>query len=401
MSLQPSLRLLPALLLAALGASAHAADPASMFSVSGFATLGLTKSNTDAAHFVLAGQPRGATDELSGEVDTKLGVQLGAKFNPMFSATLQLLSKQNGKGNFNPGIEWAFAKAQLTPSLAIRLGRMGGPYFAVSDFRDVGFANTTLRPPQDVYGQVSISHFDGLDATYQTGTGLGTVTAQVFGGKSSDTFERTDLEFKKSVGFNVTLEMDGGLTLRLGHVSGKLTVKSASLNTLVTTLRATPFASVGNELDPNSRTATFTGIGANWDQGEWLVNAEYTQRRTETYVPDTDGWYVTLGHRSGSWTPYVTASQVRTVASNVNNTIQPLTAGLAQLRAVVDSTVSSQHLAQKTLSVGTRWDFARNFAFKAQLDHIKPTGDGYFTQVKPGFASKTVNVLSLTLDTVF
>ena len=127
---------------------------------------------------------------------------------------------------------------------------------------------TPLRPPQDVYGQVPISHFDGADATYQTGTGLGTLTAQVFGGKSTDTFERTDLEFKKSMGFNVTLEMDNGLNLRLGHVTGKLTVKSTTLNTLVATLRATPFASVGNELDANDKTATFTGIGATWDQGE-------------------------------------------------------------------------------------------------------------------------------------
>ncbi|TXI22436.1 MAG: hypothetical protein E6Q67_06220 [Roseateles sp.] len=396
----PQLRLLPVLLTLGLAGTAHAADD-SMFSLSGFGTLGLVRTTTDQAQYVVGGEPRGADRGGSADVDSKLGVQLGAKFNQMFSGTVQLLSKQNGKGNFNPGVEWAFAKAQLAPSLSVRLGRMGGPFFAVSDFRDVGFANTTLRPPSDVYNQVPVNHFDGADVTYQIGTGLGTVTAQLFGGRAKDTYQRTDIELTKVVGFNTTLEMDGGLSLRLGYVTGDLTVKSASLNTLVNTLRATPFASVGNQMDPNKRKVSFTGLGLNWDEGAWLVNAEYTMRRTETYVADTDAWYVTVGRRFGNWTPYATASQIRTVDSNVTNTVLPLNAQLAQLKAIVDSTVAGQHRAQKTLAVGTRWDFARNFALKAQFDHLRPQGVGFFTQVQPGYTGGPVNVLSLSLDTVF
>lgn len=392
---------LSALLACLITGGAQAAEEANIFSVSGFATLGVVKTDSDDGHFVLTGQPRGATKDASGEVDSKLGVQLGAKFNPMFSATVQVLARHTGDGDFVPGIEWAFVKAQLAPSVAVRLGRMGAPFFAVSDFRAVGFANTALRPAPDVYGQVPVSHFDGGDVTWQTNTGLGTVTAQLFGGQAKDTVSRTDVELKKLVGVNATLELDNGLSLRVGHVSGKLTVKSASLNGLVTTLRATPFASVGDEMDPNSRKASFTGIGLNWDEGDWVLNTEYTQRRTETYIPDTNGWYITAGRRIGSWTPYATVSQVRTVASNVNNTIQPLTTGLAQLKAVVDGTVASQHLGQKTVALGARWDFYRNFALKAQLERIRLDGNGYFTQVKPGLANSSVNVLSVAVDTVF
>lgn len=395
------LRVLAAVMACAFGSATQAADNASMFTLSGFATLGLVKTNTDDAHYVIAGQPRGATKDVSGEVDSKLGVQAGVKFNPMFSGTVQLLSKQNGDGNFVPGVEWAFLKAQVLPSLALRAGRMGAPFFAVSDFRDVGFANTALRPVPDVYGQVSFSHFDGADATWQTSTGVGTVTAQVFGGKSSDTFERTDLDLKKLIGFNTTLEMDNGLSLRLGHVTGKLTVQSASLSGLVTLLRTTPFASVGNQIDATDKKATFTGVGATWDEGEWLVNAEYTMRRTESYVPDTNGWYVTVGRRFGAFTPYVIGSQVRTVSSNVNNTIQPLTPTLAQLQAVVNATTEGQRLQQKTVALGVRWDFMRNFALKAQVDHVKASSDTFFTQAKAGFAPRNVNVLSLAVDTVF
>ena len=41
----------------------------------------------------------------------------------------------------------------------------------MSDFRDVGYANTTVRPNLDVYGQVPVSYFDGADAAYQMDVG--------------------------------------------------------------------------------------------------------------------------------------------------------------------------------------------------------------------------------------
>jgi hypothetical protein len=392
-------RLLPLLL--ALAAGAAAADD-KVFSLSGFGTLGLVRTSTDDAQYALFGQVRGADKDASAEVDTKLGVQVGAKFNSTFSATVQVLTKSNGKGNFMPGVEWAFVKAQVTPGLALRAGRMGAPFFAVSDFRDVGYANTALRPPKDVYDQVPVSHFDGADASYQLSTGLGTLTGQVFGGKASDTSQRYTVDVKRLAGFNATLETDAGLTLRLGYAEGKLTVGNAALNGLVTTLRATPFAAVGNQLDPNNSKASFSGVGLSWDQGEWVASAEYTQRRIKTFLADTDGWYVLVGHRFGPLTPYVTVSEARTVSSNVNNTIPAATAQLTALKAAVDNVVEGQRHTQKTFAVGARWDFARNLALKAQWENVRPDGRGYFISTTPAWGNgKTVNVISVALDTVF
>lgn len=392
-------RLLPLLLALAAG-SACAAD--GMFSLSGFGTLGLVRTSTDDAQFALFGQTRGADKDPSAEVDSKLGVQVGAKFSDVFSGTVQVLTKSNGKGNFTPGVEWAFLKAQVTPGLSLRAGRMGAPFFAVSDFRDVGYANTALRPPKDVYDQVPVSHFDGADASYQLSTSLGTLTGQVFGGKASDTSQRYTVDVKRLAGFNATLETDAGLTLRLGYAEGKLTVGNAALNGLVATLRATPFAAVGNQLDPNDSKGTFSGVGLTWDQGDWVASAEYTQRRIKTFLADTDGWYVLVGHRFGPLTPYVTVSEARTVNSNVNNTIPAATAQLAALKAAVDSVVEGQRHTQKTFAVGARWDFARNLALKAQWENVRPDGRGYFISPTANWGNgKTVNVISVALDTVF
>lgn len=388
--------------LACLGAQAQSAESA--FSFSGFASVGLTGSNNDDGQYVIPGQIRGADKSWSGEVDSKLGLQVTGRLNSMFSGTVQLLTKQGGEGNFRPEIEWAFVKAQVLPSLALRAGRMGGPFFAVSDFRDVGYANTWVRPPIDVYGQVPVSHFDGADALYQTNVGSATLSAQVFGGASKAHFERTELKLKSIAGFNATAELDGGITLRLGHAQGKLTVYNASLDQLVAGLRSVPLpavASVGDQLDAHGKDVSFTGIGAGIDRGDWLANFEFTKRRTKTYVPDTTGWYATVGYRYGKFTPYLTLSQIKVDDSNVNNTIPAASQQLAVLKATVDGTVASQHTAQKTTALGLRWDAYRNVAVKAQFDHVRPEGLGLFNRTKPGFDPGSVNVYSLVVDLVF
>jgi len=373
-----------------------------IFSLSGFGTLGVVGTDQDGAQYLIPGQVRGADKSWSGEVDSKLGVQLGAKFNTMFSATVQVLSKQDGEGSFTPGVEWAFAKMQATPGLALRLGRMGAPLFAVSDVRDVGYANTWLRPPIDVYGQVPISHFDGGDITWQTSLAGRTLTLQALAGRSSSKVGRTKVEIDSMLGINATLELVDGLTLRLGHVTGKLSVGSASLDQLVGVLRQTPFASVGDQLDAHDKRASFSGVGLNYDQGDWIAIAEYTKRKTQSFIPDTTGWYVTLGYRVAQLTPYVTLSQQKTDSSNVDNTIPPaLVVGGLPLAAVVNAAAAAQSTPQKTAALGVRWDAWRNVAVKAQWDSIKTTGAGQLHVTEPGFDDKRVNVYSLAVDFVF
>jgi len=407
---------LSALALAVLALGAQAQDTASaesIFSFSGFSTLGVVGSNTDEARYVISGQPKGATKSWSGDVDTKLGVQVNAKLNKMFSATAQVLTKQNGDGNYRPGLEWAFAKAQFTPALSARLGRMGAPFFAVSDFRDVGYANTWLRPPQDVYGQVPVSHVDGADISYQASLGSSTLNFQLYGGKSSSVFEGVDVKMDNLVGFSASAELDGGITLRAGHVQGKLTVDSSSLKQLIGILRLVDgrvpgagIAGVADQMDATKKKATLTGFGVTWDEGNLIAMAEYTMRRTESYVPDTDGWYTTVGYRLGKFTPYVTVSELKQKDSNVNNNIPPRipVAGVTpDLRVLVDSTLRAQSNQQKTQALGVRWDAYRNIAVKGQLERIKANGPGLFASPSEPFrlGQSTVNVYSLAVDFVF
>lgn len=380
-------------------ADAFAWTPSVAFS--GFGTVGYVQTSTDKAEFASPGQPAGADSEGSFNPDTKIGGQINGKANSVFSGTVQAISKYGGKGNWKPTVEWAFIKAQATPELAIRAGRIGLPFYMVSDYLNVNYSNLWVRPPMDVYGQVSFSHFDGADAMYQTSLGSTTLTGQVFYGETNAT-TTVRVHSRHQRGLNFTAEFDNGITLRLGRAEGKITVDSTALDSLVGVLSQTPFAAVGRELSVTDKSASFTGAGISYDHDNFVGSAEFTKRKTASYISSTTGWSVTGGYRLGKFTPYAVVSKLKVDSTNVNNTIPTSVPQLAPLAGAVNGLIASQNVAQKTDSVGLRWDAYKSIAVKGQYDHVRPNGGpGLFVQVQPGFGTKSVDVYSVSVDFVF
>lgn len=393
--------------LVALASGAQADDSASMFSVSGFGTVGAVKTNTDLAAYQASLRSGGATSDVSTDVDTKLAVQVTGTFNPMFSATGQLMTRRNSDGNWNPALQWLFAKAKFGQGFSARVGRIGAPFFMVSDFRDVGYTNVSIRPPIDVYGQVNFSTFDGADLLYQGDVGQASINAQVYAGKSTTRFPgKVDVKLKNTMGFNVSAEF-GPVTLRLGHVETKLTlVGSAGHDGLIAGLRnasqapgLASLATLADELAVTNKAGSFTGLGASLDWNNIVASAEFTKRRTDSYIADTTGWYTTVGYRLGKFTPYVTLSEIKQDSPSSTTAIPPVPQ-LAPLAAGANGLLRS--LAQKTTAVGVRWDVMKNTDVKLQYDRIRVGSGsaGLFNDVKPGFAGP-VNVYSVAVDFVF
>jgi hypothetical protein len=404
MKLNPVQATVVAAACALVGVNAHAQatswDPS--WSFSGFGTAAYVQTNTDLGLLAGPGQPGGASNNGTFGVDSKIGAQLSGKANAVFSGTVQVLSQRNGDGNFKPSVDWAFAKAQVTPELAVRIGRIGSPLFAVSDFRNVGYSNLWVRPPLDVYGQVSFSHFDGADAIYQASVGGAALTAQVLYGNTDTVNGGSPVHVRHQTGLNLTAEFDDGITLRVGRVQGKLSVDNAALTHLVTVIGSTPFAAVGDEISATDKSASFTGIGVALDHDNWVGGVEYTKRKTSSYVSSTTGWAATGGYRIGKFTPFAVVSRLKVDSSNVDNTIPGSVPQLAPLSAAVNGLIANQEVSQKTTSAGLRWDAWRNIDVKAQYDRVTPDGDrGLFNNVKPGFGSTAVNVYSVAVDFVF
>jgi hypothetical protein len=414
--------------IALFAASAHAAEATaptaepSMFTFSGFGTVGLVKTNTDDAVYNTGSQDGGATTKASFEPDTKLGLQLGAKFNDTFSATGQLLSQLNAVGTWTPEVEWAFAKANLGAGFSVRAGRIGAPFFMVSDYRSVGYTNVSVRTPPDVYAQVPISHFDGGDMLYQGNFGESTVNAQVFAGKTSKLIGTdTTIVLSNMFGVNASVEY-GPITFRAGSVKTKLGAEGSGLdgfNALLGGLYAMgqvpsleSLTTLADDIAIDGKSASFTGVGMVLDWNNIVASAEYTWRRSETlYVSDTTGWYATAGYRIGKWTPYASLSRrvmdgpTSVAGPVVSPALPPIVQGtVPALIAAVNSNIMNNS-AQRTTALGVRWDAGKSFDVKAEWARLSvPAGSvGGFSDVQGGsFAVDTnVNVFTIMLDFVF
>src|SRR5581483_2933037 len=179
-----------------LGASGAQADTPSLFSLSGFGTLGAVHSSENRADFTSSYlKPNGAgfSHGWSTDVDSLIAGQLTIQPSSQFSAVVQVISEQRYDDTYRPHIEWANLKYDPTPDVSVRLGRTVLPSFMFSDTRKVGYANPWVRPPVEVYSLVPISNSDGIDASYRFHLGE---WEQTFAG----TYGKSDPRLPSSVG---------------------------------------------------------------------------------------------------------------------------------------------------------------------------------------------------------
>lgn len=421
-------RTAPALLAWACAAAcgmAQAQVAGSGLRLSGFGTLGVVHFDEDQAEFVTPGQPGGgASGDTSFNPDTRLGVQADYAFNPALSATVQAILKGNGAGNRDVGFAWAFVKYRITPQLSTRLGRVVAPTYMISDFRDVNYANIWVRPPLEVYGQVSATNVDGIDLSYQFNIGGAALSASAYYGSSAADYNSAEVKLFGRAGINLTAELDGGWSFRLGYSYARVKIESPTLTPLVGGLRAASasptvaglglsdeFLATAEAIDYAGKPASFVGAGVTWDQGNWIVQAEYTQREIEGYLADSTGYYASVGYRVGKLTPFVYYARLKVDSESLANPIPTALLVSPTLRSLSDGVnyvTYGANYGQKTVAVGLRWDVLPSLALKFQLERIKPDGAAGLLYVPssqaanlPSFDGETLNAYSLSLDFVF
>ncbi len=384
--------------------------------VSGFGTAALTWTDTNDAKFSRPNQISGVGTSPRNGIDSQFGVQADTRFTPWLSATVQGLVRKNGEEGFRAKLSWALLKARINENWSVRAGRMVAPVFLISDYRNSGYANTTLRPPTVVYTQVPMDSIDGADVQFTKSFGDTTVTAQVAVGTTEvvAAARGTSVYFKaKDVSaFNLALE-HGPLTVRLArthatlHADGPSPVDPlfAGLRGAGAGFRLPQLIQLADDLTVDKKKSSFTSRGAILDWNNLIAQGEYALRESDTYLPDTASWYVTGGYRFGKFLPYYTHSRTR-VTDRVANTIPTTCAApgclpaLRGLSAGVNGITAINN--QSTNTLGVRWDFARSAALKVQIDRVRPMdgGTGLLLNVQPGF-SGAVTVGAVAVDFVF
>ena len=387
--------------------------------ISGFGTGALTWTNTDSAEFARPNQAAGVKKSPRTGVDSNLGLQANIGINSWLSLTGQGLVRKDAEDDYGAELGWAFAKAKVNDQLSVRLGRIGLPTFMISDYRNVGYANTFLRPPVEMYSQVPFNSLDGVDAIYQYSLGDTTLTGQLAVGRAeAPVAGDVTIKGKRMIAVNVLAE-NGPFTFRASRVQADISITgSPSLTTLLGGLRATgtgykfpQLNTLAAELDPTAKKASFTSLGFGMDWNNVVVQSEFAKRKIDAYVNDTTSWYVMGGYRFGKFLPYVIQSKVSIDGYPANTVPGSCPAGypaactptVAALRAGVNRLpyTGVGQGEQSTTSVGVRWDFYRSLALKAQIDRVKPAvGSGLLVNAQPGF-NRDVTVGAVAIDFVF
>jgi hypothetical protein len=282
----------------------------------------------------------------------------------------------------------------------VRIGRMGTPVYMISDFRQVGYANTMIRPPAEVYRQVNADSFDGVDVVYQHSFDDTTVTAQFGYGKSTNRqVGNSEVKFDPVTALHVVLE-NGPFTLRFGRDDAKFSVNNnVTFNGLLAALKAAGQTQALIDYDITDVKGSFTSVGGTLDYQNFLVQTEYAKRKTKTRaVMDTTSYYLMLGYRYGKITPYYYYGNIKQDNSRTYSGV-PAVGPLIPLAAAVNAIGKSA--LQSTNAIGVRWDFYKSAALKVQVDRVKPRdGVGAFINAKPGFTGP-VNVYAAGIDFVF
>jgi hypothetical protein len=416
---------------AAVGAACgRAQEPSKMFSLRGFGTFGAVAADVRLADYVgNAFQPDGAgfNGERSADIDSKLGVQVDARFSERWSAVVQVVAQHRFDGSYTPQIEWANLKFQATPEFSLRVGRTVADQFMFSDARLVSYISPWVRPPQEVYGMMPLTNKDGVDIEYRFGDGALRDTVRASYGQSTlqvpGRVKDGEVDGRDFFDLNNTLAY-GPLSLRLGYSSARGDYRSADLNELFggftsfgQAVSAIPgLAATGArafELVERYQLTDFpfslVTVGASYDREAWLFMAEWASVDSSGLVLDASAWYATGGYRIGQFTPYLTYAQLRTERPNESGIATtglppPLAQAAAALNAGLGAALAHAASAQDSIAFGIRWDWRSNAAFKAQYDRIElgQGSSGRLANIQPGFElGSRVGVFSASIDFVF
>lgn len=316
---------------------------------------------------------RNYDDSIDFREESLFAVQVDAELNERVSATAQVLAR--GSEDFNAELAWAYANIKLTDSLSAKVGRQRLPLYRYSDFLDVGYAYPWIRPPVAMYNQ-PWSNIDGVSLTHSTYFGDWYSQAQVlygsFEGKAQFDNTPRDAQLDNLVGASWDLEYNEWLSFRAAYFRGSVTVMGSSLDVLTANLRATGNRALADRMDFADDTGTFANVGVRIERNGWLAVAEVSESEVEDSVLDginRRDWYTTVGRRFGTVTPHLTYGR-RDADVNASIATAPLVGPaplVAQLRPFVRQAAASQARDESFKSIGVRWDFATNVAFKADF----------------------------------
>ena len=297
-------------------------------------------------------------DQWSLSPDSSLGLQFSSYFTDDFSLIVQVVV--HGATDSGADVDWLYLNYHLSSELSIQLGRKRLPLYYYSDYFDVGYAYYWIRPPADLYTW-QITNYNGVSLLYEKSLGDWDSSINLYyGNEESDDNELLGLLFGVPVNesWNDMVGIVGAMAndwvdIRLSYMQGQV-------NRDINGVR------VINEAEQQ-----FLGVSVNLTLNQLQVLSEFNKYERPDNDIQIDTYMLSFGYQLGDFTPHITRSGLEQQVNAAGN--------------------DEKH---HTTSIGLRWDFYKNMAFKVQYDMV--VDDGVIVPIKGD--SKAV---ALGLDFVF
>jgi hypothetical protein len=373
--------------------------------VSGFATFGMVATGQSDLRFIRpsVNHPGGENPDLGP--DSVIGVQGNITLGPKIAAVVQVTSRENPLGSYNPDANLAFLAYSPTPGLTVRMGRYRVPFFMLSDTVDINYANLWIRPPTEVYSLNPFNNLEGIDVLYRTSIGdFGLEFHPYFGNTVLPIYQGGRSRLNHTRGLNITVTSER-LTLFAGHTETNFALKWSGNDFLGLSylLHATTpnAAAILDDLSGSKGFSTFSALGAQWDDGVWLLIGEYARLGSRRYTHDAHAWEVTAGRRFGNWTPYLTIAR-----HTEDKPVTSAVVAIPEVEGFLQAFTAARNLSQRSITIGTRWDFYRNTALKLEFNHARISGNswGSFFARDPMNArmkDRSINTIGISVDVTF
>ncbi|MGR5065425.1 porin [Photobacterium sp. DNB22_13_2] len=249
------------------------------FSISGFGSTSIAKSDNSAPLFV----NREITDETCYDCDTIFGIQADLSIIDHLNASVQVVKRPQDDWS-SPELEWAYLNYEFS-QFSVRAGKLRIPLFLVSEYFYVGQAYPWARPPQEVYDSIlGFTSYEGISASWLLEVNdEAVVTLTPYYGLGND----NKVEFSGQK-FNFKTDHMAGLS---AEVSGfNYRVHFGYMNSTY---------SVSPSISSDKETLNIYTLGGEYSMNDWLFMSEVQTDDLQT------NWYISAAYNINKFTPYL------------------------------------------------------------------------------------------------
>ncbi len=378
----------------------------SVLRFSGFGTLGAVHTDSGGAAFIRdITQPKGASNRgVSFDTDSRLGVQANYAISDNLEVVAQVVSRYRYENDFRPELTWGFLKYTINDMVEVRAGRIGFDAFIGSDTRDVGYSYLWARPPVEYFGTLLFPYEDGGDIVFRRPLFRGIARAKFYTGITRQQVGAL-MEQREWAGnismepagsaqdLNKSRETGGFLEYQDDHWIGRLGIAElrlarefppegqfnmpSMLQTSADQAYAQNNPALGNAMvaiingfQVLGRTTTFKSIELAYEDGPLKLQGAISRlTSTSLLIPNSRSAFVSAGYRLGSFTPYATASFLRTNESQRPEELRRLGAP-AYLVDLTQFILRASLTNQDRYTLGLRYELSQNSALKFQADFV-------------------------------